>query len=91
MKQMSMYCRDFLQMLQTINNNYKHIVELEPLERLLNYTGANVWYNDEELQLLNIIVHTTRNAHYDYKVYTNAMYQDPTNQVDYVLANTEFK
>lgn len=80
------YFKMQLDMIQTVNNNYKHIVEVEAVEQLLQYTAPNVFLSKEEIARLLLICKTTHNSHYNYKLFTSAVYQDPTNHVNIVLA-----
>jgi hypothetical protein len=84
-----MYMRQFLNLIQVVNENYKHIDQLDKLIILLNYQQPSVYLNQEEIDKLVIIAKTTYNSYYDYKVYTDVMYQNPDNHVDFQLQEIE--
>jgi hypothetical protein len=81
--------RQFLNLIQVVNENYKHIDQLDKLIILLNYQQPSVYLNQEEIDKLVIIAKTTYNSYYDYKVYTDVMYQNPDNHVDFQLQEIE--
>lgn len=79
------YFKQQLQLIQTVNNNYKHIVELEAIEILLQYTSPNVFLSKEEIAKSLLICKTTHNSHYKYKLFTSSTIQNPNNHVDIQL------
>lgn len=60
-----------LKLIQTVNNNFHHIVELEELHRLFNIssTEPNVWRDSVkiEYEILSKICFNTRWNHYSHK------------------------
>lgn len=71
---------NILNLIQFINNNYDHIVQLETLINLLD-TGSKEY----------IVAVTTRNSHYNYKLCTEPMYQDPENHVDNIIKKIDIE
>jgi hypothetical protein len=61
-----------LELIKLVHDNYTHIQQLETLGSIV----------PEEY---HVIVKTTQNSHYDYKIYTHKKYQDPENHIDKVL------
>ena len=76
-----------LKLIQTVNNNYHHIVELEELYHLfdISATKSNYWKDSEEIEydvLMQICFHTRLN-HYSHKCFEW--------DVDTILAKLEGK
>lgn len=85
------YLNNYLELVQLVNNNYKHISQFEQLERLIENVKPSVWLNQEEIDKLEIIAKTTHNANYDYRLFTSKEYQNPNNQVDAILLAKPFQ
>lgn len=66
----------YLNLIETVNNSFKHISELEALSKLLKYSEENIWLTMDETKKLHEICCTTHNSHYDYKLFTKE-FQNP--------------
>lgn len=83
-----------LELLSLVNNNYKHIQQLETLSEhysLMKESDYSKEYpNDysltqEQIDKLVVIAKTTQNAHYDMALFGSKDFQDVNNTVDNVL------
>lgn len=76
------YLKDYLELIQVVNNNYEHIDQLEKLNQMFDHLQSSVWLTEEEINDLAIVSKTTQNSHYEYKLFTSPNYQNPDNHVD---------
>lgn len=92
---MNLIFKKHLVFIQVVHNNMTHIEDLAILGNMFNdmvesdYSKQNpseYRLNQDQINKLHIICRTTQNSHYGYGLYTNEIYQDPNNHVDYQLS-----
>lgn len=77
-----------ISLLLTVFNNYNHVQDLDCLLELFSTHQVSEWSKGHEvydttdtMKIMEIITKTTKNSIYDYKVYTNPIYQNSDNHV----------
>lgn len=92
---MNLLFKKHLTLIQVVHNNMTHIEDLEILGNMFkdmvesDYSKqypSEYRLNQAQIDQLHIICKTTQNSHYEYGLYTDPIYQDPNNHVDYQLS-----
>ena len=77
--------KKYLELIQLVNNEYKHIEQLETLCSMFANMQESYGLTKAEIDLLFIICKTTQSAHYGLKF--NTLFGNPANHVDVVIRN----
>lgn len=78
--------KKYLELIQLVNNGYKHIEQLDTLCSMFANMEKCYGLTTAEIDLLFVICKTTQQAHHGLKL--NTLFGNPANHVDVVIGNT---